>query len=122
MQTRHRFHACPARSTTGSPDGISEARPRDDQRVPVFTMAAMVFVEGQGGPWGATVRDLSQGGARLELDHCKPPRVSEQLPERVVLYLCPDRTEVECRVAWRDGRHFGVQFTGETVASTRRPA
>lgn len=121
MQTRHRFHACPARSPTGSPDSISEARPRDDARSLVFTIAAMVFIEGQSAPWCCTVRDLSQGGARLELDPVKPPRVSEQLPDCVMLYFCPDRTDVECRVAWRDGRHFGVQFTSEIRPSTRRP-
>jgi len=95
--------------------------PRDDARVPVFTIAGMVFMEGLSEPWLCTVRDVSHGGARLELDRSKPPRVSEQLPDYLILYLCPDRTEVQCRVAWRDGRHFGVQYSGEIVASTRRP-
>ena len=120
MQTRHRLYAAPARSAAG-PDGPSEARPRDDARTPVFTIAALAFVEGSGTPWCCTVRDLSHGGARLELDRTKPPFVSEQLPDHIVLYFCPDRTEVECRVAWRDGRHFGVQFSGEFRASSRRP-
>jgi len=121
VDTRHRFYASPARSATGTPDSASEALPRDDARVPVFTVAAMIFIEGQSAPVSCTVRDLSQGGARLELDRVKPPVVSEQLPDRMVLYFCPDRTDVECRVAWRDGRHFGVQFDGEIRASTRRP-
>lgn len=121
MDTRHRFYACPARSATGAPDSASEALPRDDARVPLFTVAGMIFIEGQSAPWPCTVRDLSRGGARLELDRVKPPLVSEQLPDRVVLYFCPERTDVECRVAWRDGRHFGVQFEGEIRASTRRP-
>ena len=120
MQTRHKFYAAPARSPAG-PDGPSEAMPRDDARVLVFTIAAMAFVEGSSTPWPCTVRDLSHGGARLELDRVKPLRVSEQLPDTIVLYICPDRTEVECRVAWRDGRHFGVQFSGEIGPSTRRP-
>jgi hypothetical protein len=81
----------------------------------------MVFIEGESEPWLCTVRDLSQGGARLELDRVKPARVSEQLPDHVTLYFCPDRTDAECRVAWRDGRHFGVQFLGEIRPSTRRP-
>lgn len=89
--------------------------------MPVFMVAGLIFVEGQAKPWSCTVRDLSQGGARLELDRVKPPLVSEQLPDRVVLYFCPDRSDVQCRVAWRDGRHFGVQFEGEVRASTRRP-
>ena len=42
-------------------------------------------------------------------------------PTTSLLYFCPDRTEVQCRVAWRDGRHFGVQFIGDIAASTRRP-
>lgn len=121
MQTRHRFYAAPARSAAGLPDSPSEPRPRDDSRMLVFTIAAMAFIEGQSAPWCCTVRDLSHGGARLELDPARPPRVSEQLPDCITLYFCPDRTEVECRIAWRDGRHFGVQFIGEIGASTRRP-
>lgn len=121
MQTRHRFFAAPARSAAGLPDSPSEAFARDDARVPVFTIAGMVFIEGQRDAWWCTVRDMSHGGARLELDRSKPPHVSEQLPDEIILYFCPDRTEVVCRVAWRDGRHFGVQFTGDIAASTRRP-
>jgi PilZ domain len=121
VQTRHRFYAAPARSAAGVPDSISEPTPRDDARVPVFTIAANIFIAGEGAPWCCTVRDISRGGARLELDRVRPPRVSEQLPDQIVLYFCPDRTEVQCRIAWRDGRHFGVQFTGEIAASTRRP-
>ena len=121
MLTRHRLYAAPARSATGLADSISEAMPRDEARVPVFMIAALAFLEGQAEPWCCTVRDTSNGGARLELDRSKPPHVSEQLPDHMLLYLCPDRTEVECRVAWRDGRHFGVQFMGEIKPSTRRP-
>jgi hypothetical protein len=90
-------------------------------RIPVFTVAGLVFIEGEIEPWWCTVRDVSQGGARLELDRAQPPRVSEQLPDHIILYFCPDRAEVPCRIAWRDGRHLGVQFTGEFAPSTRRP-
>jgi len=121
MQTRHRFHAAPARSAAGLPDSPSETLPRDDMRMPVFTMAAMIFMEGESEPWWCTVRDRSHGGARLELDRGQPARVSEQVHDHIVIYFCPDRTEVQCRVAWRDGRHFGVEFMGEIVASARRP-
>lgn len=120
MQTRHKLYVAPARSAAG-PDGASEARPREDARVPVFMIAALIFVAGNSAPWSCAVRDLSHGGARLELDPTKPPFVSEQLPDHIVLYFCPDRAEVECRVAWRDGRHFGVQFCGDFCASSRRP-
>jgi hypothetical protein len=121
VETRRRFHAAPARSAAGLPDSPSDPWPRDDVRIPVFTVAGLVFVEGQSEPWWCTVRDVSHGGARLELDRTRPPRVSEQLPDNVILYFCPDRAEVSCRIAWRDGRHLGVQFTGEFAPSTRRP-
>ena len=121
MPTRHRLHAAPARSAEGSPDSASEPRPRDDARMPIFTIAALVCLEGAPEPWPCTVRDLSRGGARLELDRTSPLRVSEQLPDELVLYFCPERTEVSCRLAWRDGRHFGVQFTSEIAPSERRP-
>jgi hypothetical protein len=118
VQTRHKLQAAPARSLAGA-DGPSESIPRDDARVLVLTVAAMVSSEGTNAPWCCAVRDLSRGGARLELDYCEPSRVSEQLPDSIVLYFCPDRTEVECRIAWRDGRHFGVQFTSDVRPSTR---
>jgi PilZ domain len=121
VQTRRKFQAAPVRSQSG-PDSASVARLRDDARVLVFTVAAMVCTGDQDASWCCAVRDLSQGGARLELDHAEPTRVSEQLPDNVFLHFCPDRTEVECRIAWRDGRHFGVQFMGEINAATRRLA
>ena len=121
MQTRHRFQAAPARSQAGA-DGASEPCPRDDARVLVLAAAALVSTEGEGEPWSCAVRDLSQGGARLELDPAVPSRVSDQLPDHILLYFCPERTEVECRIAWRDGRHFGVQFTSEFRPSSRQPA
>jgi hypothetical protein len=120
VHTRHRFYAAPARSADSLPDSHSEAMPREDTRVPVFTVAALAFVAGRDEPWPCTVRDLSRGGARLEFDRTAPPRRSEELPDHIILYFCPDRTEVQARVAWRDGRHFGVQFTCDIVASTRR--
>ena len=112
METRHRLQMAPARSQAG-PDGASEPVARDDARVLVLAAAALVSSEAESEPWSCTVRDLSRGGARLEIDSSVPPRVSEQLPDSIRLYFCPDRTEVECRIAWRDGRHFGVQFTSE---------
>jgi hypothetical protein len=121
VQTRHRFYVAPVRSATGLADSISEAMPRDDARLPVLVTAALVFLGDRDEAWCCTVRDVSKGGARIELDRAKPPRVSEQLPDLVLLHLCPDLTEVECRVIWRDGRHFGVQFIGEVRPSTRLP-
>jgi hypothetical protein len=118
METRHRAQAAPARSLAGA-EGASDPCPREDARVLVLAVEALVSGEADGAPWSCAVRDLSQGGARLELDPAVPSRLSEQLPDRVVLYFCPDRTQVECRMAWRDGRHFGVQFTGEFRPSAR---
>lgn len=121
MATRYLLHPTPLRSPAGSPDSAAEVTLRDDGRVPVFLIAALVFADGVSAPWACTVRDLSDGGARLELDRAKPPVVSEQLPDQIVVHLCPDRTDVDCRIAWRDGRHFGVQFLGDFRPATRLP-
>ena len=121
MATRYLMQPCPLRSPTGSPDSATEATLRNEGRVPVFLIAALVFADGVSTPWACTVRDLSDGGARLELERAKPPVVSEQLPDLVTVHLCPDRTDVDCRIAWRDGRHFGVQFVGEFRPATRLP-
>ena len=121
MATRYLLHPTPLRSPTGSPDSAAEVTPRDDGRVPVFLIAALVFADGVAGPLACTVRNLSEGGARLELDRTKPPIVSEQLPDQITIHLCPDRLDVDCRIAWRDGRHFGVQFLSEFRPATHLP-
>jgi hypothetical protein len=85
---------------------------RAEDRATVFTIAAEVRAEGLPAPLDCTVRDISPGGARLELDRvsARQPAKAVALPEHLTIYLCPTKLEFPGRLAWQDGRHFGVQF------------
>jgi hypothetical protein len=91
--------------------GAEAMRRRKKPRTHVFTIAALVSGVGLAEPLACTVRDISETGARLEVD--RDPRHREEiasLPECITVYLCPRETSVECRVTWQDGAHFGVEF------------
>ncbi len=122
MWKMHRFYAAPAR---GGADfsGESAAGRRRDARKPLYAVDALVFGKDLKAPLRTMVRDISKSGARLELSRGMKVSASPTfIPERMTVYFCPDKTEVECRLAWRDGRHFGVRFFGEIARSKRKLA
>lgn len=55
-----------------------------------------------------TVRDLSEGGARLRVDN--PMFV----PSQFVLLMEQDGFEADCEVVWRADKDVGVRFTSPT--------
>ncbi|MGE5511663.1 MAG: PilZ domain-containing protein [Bacteroidota bacterium] len=120
MDTKYRLYAAPARASE-APDGLPDALRHRAVRRPVYTIAALVLASELPAPLSCAVRDLSDGGARLELDRegLRPSDDIVRIPDFIRLYFCPDRTEVDCRLAWQDGRHFGVQFLGPIHASSR---
>jgi hypothetical protein len=85
-------------------------------------MAAFVWSADPSMALACTVRDLSATGARIELDYrgFRPDRSPLQLPNELTAHLCPEQIEIDCRVIWQDGRHFGVSFVGEARPSTKR--
>jgi hypothetical protein len=119
---RHQFYASPARKgATFTNEGA--AHRRSEARKPVFAVEALLFAKELAAPLSCMVRDLSKSGARLEVN--RGMRVSASpayIPERFTIYLCPDKTEVAARIAWRDGRHFGVRFLGPRERSRRNVA
>ena len=107
VDTRHRFYAGPARSAAGTPDSASEALPRDDARVPVFTVAAMVFIEGQSAP--VVVHSARPFAGR------RPSGTRS----RQTAALCPS----SCRIAWssisaRTARTWNAASPGATAATS----
>lgn len=117
---RHQFYAAPARKTASFSNEGASGR-RGETRKPVFAMEAMLFAKNLAEPVACMVRDLSKSGARLEVN--RGLRVSASptyIPDRFSVYFCPDKTEVAARLAWRDGRHFGVRFLGSRERSRRK--
>ena len=108
MATIYRFRT--ARSEVG-PDG----KKRRDPRQAVYMVAAVVIAPELAAPVHCTLRDRSVSGARLEKDPIGLRRttLSGELPALLTVHVARERIEFDCRVVWRDGRHFGVQFLGE---------
>ena len=120
MWKMHRLYAAPAR-TEARFSRESAAGRRIENRKPVYDVDALVFAKDLATPLRCTIRDQSKSGARLELSRGRTVSVSPAyVPERMTLYFCPDKTEVDCRLAWRDGRHFGVKFTSAIRRSRGR--
>ena len=120
MWKRHQFYASPARSS-GVFASEGAAHRRSEARKPVFAIEALLFAKELAAPLPCMVRDLSKSGARLEVN--RGIRVSASptfIPDRFTVYFCPDKTEVAARIAWRDGRHFGVRFLGAKERSRRK--
>ena len=120
MWKRHQFYAAPARTGAGFASEGAAGR-RSETRKPVFAVEALLFAKELGTPLACLLRDVSKSGARLEVN--RGMRVSASptyIPDRFTLYFCPDKTEVAARIAWRDGRHFGVRFLGTKERSRRK--
>jgi hypothetical protein len=96
-----------------APAGIFERR-KEPRRM-AFNIAAEVRASELASPLVCTVRNVSESGARLEIDRDdgRLPQMDVALPERIDVYFCTESRLIPCRLAWQDGRHFGVEFIGE---------
>src|SRR5262245_8778451 len=95
---------------------LSECAPslferRREQRRMVFNVAAELRMPDTA-PLACTVRDVSDSGARLEIDPSVGRRAQLEvtLPEKVDIYFCTESKLVPCHVRWQEGRHFGVEY------------
>lgn len=66
------------------------------------------------------VRDLSAIGAMVDLQAPTPGIKNILIPKDVVLYIVPDKQEIDCEVTWRKDDSLGLKFVGKFRASTRR--
>ena len=94
-------------------DGRGRTRKSD------FRTAALLYA----GSWpvglSCTVHDYSDTGARLQLDDPKSAhKMIVHIPSHVRLHLLPWQQEVDCRIVWRDGSHFGVEYVGGMRSAT----
>ncbi len=93
--------------------GTEPEEHRRGARRPEFMREALV-PRRCGQPATCSVHDVSAGGARLEMDRLKsePGLSADEIEDQVEVQFPREGTVVLCRVAWRDGRHFGVKFIG----------
>jgi hypothetical protein len=94
---------------SGSAPGVFERR-KEPRRM-VFNVAAELRASELAAPLMCTVRDISDSGARLEIDRDNPRAAQEALlPEHVEVYFCTESRLMPSRVCWQDGCRFGVEF------------
>jgi hypothetical protein len=81
--------------------------------MPVHAAAALVSAPELPASLTCAVHDISDSGARLEVDReARKPGAPIALPDEVTVYFFRKEAEALCRVTWRDGAHFGVEFLG----------
>jgi hypothetical protein len=124
METRYRLNPAPVRAPNGVAQEIDAARSRDCPRTLVYTVAALVIADTLSEPLNCTLRDISETGARLELDRVGlKPDTPTPLPQALTLYFCPDQRLADCQLVWQEGRHFGVRFVAAaTLEETHEAA
>ena len=90
-----------------TPKDFQMARPYHEQRQ--FgrrrTLIHAIIVTAKGGPQSCIVRNVSQGGALLEVRH------PQKLPSHFVLVVAADRFEADCEIRHRTANAVGVQFS-----------
>ena len=71
---------------------------------------------------GCTIRDLSPVGAMVDLwhDHSAKAIREAPIPREIMLFIVPDRIEVDCEVTWRKEASLGLRFLGKFRPSTRQ--
>jgi hypothetical protein len=74
---------------------------RATQRYRVFKGATIAF---DGGGAACTVRNMSSGGAAIDLDG------QVMLPASFTLAIAHDHTVHRCRAVWRNDRRVGLAF------------
>jgi hypothetical protein len=111
MTTRYLLSDCAA-------PGLFERRKQP--RWMVFNVAAEVRAKELAAPLACTVRDVSDSGARLEIDrhNGRSAQPEAALPELVDIYFSTEARLMRCRIAWQDGRHFGVEFIAPASGGT----
>lgn len=103
----------PARALAKS--GVEKRRVR---RLPQRMRSGFVWTDKLIAPRPCMFKDLSSGGARVEVlgDPIKPSLLIDGLR----LYFDTEKHEVPCSVAWMKGRMMGLKFEGRPRPPSRR--
>jgi hypothetical protein len=88
------------------------------RRVPQRMRSGFVWTDKLITPRACMFKDLSAGGARVEIlgDPIKPSLLIDGLR----LYFDTEKHEIPCSVAWMKGRMMGLKFEGRPRPPSRR--
>ncbi|MFM1815134.1 MAG: hypothetical protein RLZ98_1829 [Pseudomonadota bacterium] len=96
--------------TSGQKNLAAQAEARFEQRRETRRMG-QVIMSGQSNGIRCTIADQSSSGAMLVLEAGRDDGRLDDLPDTFRLFMPYERVEVNCRIAWQNGREMGVQFT-----------
>ena len=96
----------------GGPSVSADAENRRWASRKPSVIAGRLICEGFAEAIPCVIRDMSATGARLSVEPKRfgPLQSTLDLPERFVLVIRNDQTEVDCRLAWRSVDNVGVRF------------
>ncbi len=91
--------------------GLSNAENRWEARR-TSRFPAVIDTGNSGAGVRCTITDTSSAGAMLEFDATSSSSgyLVDSLPRTFWLHMPFDRTQVSCKVAWRDSNRMGIQF------------
>lgn len=88
------------------------------RRVPQRMRSGYLWTDKLIAPRTCIVKDLSAGGARVEI--LGDPLKASHLIEGVLLYLDTEKHEIPCSVAWVKGVALGLKFDGRPRPPSRK--
>lgn len=98
----------------------SKGRPEDNRRVrriPQRMKDGFIFSEPMIFPRAVVIRDLSVGGARIQV--VGEPVTSKLVVDGLRLYFASEQHEISCHVAWMKGQTIGLKFQGSPRPPSR---
>lgn len=114
INTLFRGKQTSARGKTGK----SGADLRRTRRIPQRMRSGFVWTEKLITPRACMIRDLSTGGARVEV--LGDPIKTSLLLDGVKLYFETEKHEIPCSVAWVKGSMMGLKFEGRPRPPSRK--
>jgi len=87
-------------------------------RVPQRMRSGQVWHERLISPRAVSIKDMSVGGARVEI--MGEPIKATLLADGVRLYFDTEKHEVECKLAWMKGKILGLRFVGRPQPPSRK--
>jgi hypothetical protein len=91
---------------------------RRTRRIPQRMRSGAVWTDKLIAPRTCIVKDLSVGGARVEI--LGDPLKVSHLIDGVLLYLDTEKHEIPCSLAWMKGTMLGLKFDGRPRPPSRK--
>ena len=106
------------KATSGTKASVEKQDLRRTRRIPQRMRSGYVWTDKLIAPRACIIKDLSVGGARIEILG-DPLKVSHFI-DGLLLYLDSEKHEMFCSVAWMKGMSMGLKFDGRPRPPSRK--